>query len=119
VLREFEAPKTQVMALIINSVLGGKLNWTLLVIGAMIAVTLELCGISSLAFAVGVYVPIQYSVPIFLGGLVRWALDAWMSRSTAPAPTGDSALDAEARAQAEVEAIAKTESSPGVLMASG
>ncbi len=107
------------MALIINSVLGGKLNWTLLVIGAMIAVTLELCGISSLAFAVGVYVPIQYSVPIFLGGLVRWGLDALASRIALPASTGDVALDAEARARAEVAAIARTESSPGVLMASG
>jgi uncharacterized oligopeptide transporter (OPT) family protein len=119
VSREFEAPKTQVMALIINSVLGGKLNWTLLVIGAMIALTLELCGISSLAFAVGVYVPIQYSVPVFLGGLVRWGLDAYLSRPMAPAPTGDALQDAEARASAEVEAIARTESSPGVLMASG
>ncbi|HWY86002.1 MAG TPA: oligopeptide transporter, OPT family [Gemmataceae bacterium] len=119
VSREFEAPKTQVMALIINSVLGGKLNWTLLVIGAMIAVTLELCGISSLAFAVGVYVPIQYSVPVFLGGLVRWGLDAFTSRVTVPPATGDAGLDAAARAQAEVEAIARTESSPGVLMASG
>ncbi len=117
--REFEAPKTQVMALIINSVLGGTLNWTLLVIGAMIAITLELCGISSLAFAVGVYVPIQYSVPVFIGGLVRWLLDAWTSRSSAPPATGNTALDAEARAKAEIEAIAKTESSPGVLMASG
>ncbi len=117
--REFEAPKTQVMALIINSVLGGTLNWTLLVIGAMIAITLELCGISSLAFAVGVYVPIQYSVPVFLGGLVRWLLDAWTARSSVPVATGNAALDAEARAKAEIEAIAKTESSPGVLMASG
>jgi OPT oligopeptide transporter protein len=99
--------------------LGGKLNWTLLVIGAMIAVTLELCGISSLAFAVGVYVPIRYSVPIFLGGLVRWALDALASRIAIPASTGNAAEDAEARARAEVAAIARTESSPGVLMASG
>jgi putative OPT family oligopeptide transporter len=117
--RQFEAPKTQVMALIINSVLGGKLNWTLLVIGAMIALTLELCGISSLAFAVGVYVPIQFSVPIFLGGLVRWGVDRVLSRAVIPPSTGDPVADAEARAQAEIDAIARTESSPGVLLASG
>jgi putative OPT family oligopeptide transporter len=117
VSREFEAPKTQVMALIINSVLGGTLNWTLLAIGAMIAITLELCGISSLAFAVGVYVPIQYSTPIFLGGLVRWGIDAYTSRKESQRI--EAIRDPEERAQAEVDALAKTESSSGILLASG
>ena len=35
---------------------------------------------SSLAFAVGIYIPMQYSTPIFLGGLVRWAVDRWTAR---------------------------------------
>jgi uncharacterized oligopeptide transporter (OPT) family protein len=72
VKREFDAPKTQVMGLIINGVLKGDLNWSMVGIGAMIAIFLELCGVSSLAFAVGVYVPIQYSAPIFVGGIIRW-----------------------------------------------
>src|SRR5260370_12426435 len=69
--REFPAPKTQVMGLIINGVLKQDLNWSMGAIGAFVANTLELCGISSLAFAVGVYVPIQYSTPIFIGGTLR------------------------------------------------
>src|SRR5262249_41368129 len=87
-------------------------------IGAMIAVTLELCGVSALAFAVGVYVPIQNSVPIFLGGIVRWWVDKHLTQQ-AEAEAGDVANDAEARARAEIEAIRKSETSPGVLLSAG
>jgi putative OPT family oligopeptide transporter len=114
----FPAPKTRVMTIIIEGVLSQKLNWSLVLIGALIAVTLELCGVSSLAFAVGVYVPIQYSVPIFMGGLIRWGVDAYQARSTL-ASMDAAGSDAEARARAEIEAIRKSETSPGVLLASG
>lgn len=114
--RDMECPKTQVMGIIINGVLQGKLNWTMILIGALIAVTLELCGISSLAFAVGVYVDIKFSVPVFIGGLIRLALDRWKARSVAAATVGTSA---EARAKAEIQAIKESETSPGVLLASG
>lgn len=114
---KFDAPKTQVMGLIINGVLKRDLNWSMVLIGAMIAITLELCGVSSLAFAVGVYVPIQYSTPIFLGGILRWAVDKWFT--SAPRAMPSDSGDAAAAAQAEVTAIAKTETSPGVLLASG
>jgi uncharacterized oligopeptide transporter (OPT) family protein len=114
----FDAPKTQVMKIIIDGVLTQKLNWSLVLIGALIAVTMELCGVSALAFAVGVYVPIQYSVPIFIGGLVRWGVEAYQARQSAAsiAAAGD---DPEARARAEIEAFRKSETSPGVLLASG
>src|SRR5262249_47013971 len=49
-LTRFDAPKTQVMKIVIDGVLAQKLNWSLVLIGAMIAITLELCGVSSLAF---------------------------------------------------------------------
>ncbi len=77
---KFKAPKTQVMGIIINGLLQNNLNWALVLIGAFIAIMLELCGISSLAFAVGVYIPMQYSTPIFLGGLVRWFVDGHSAR---------------------------------------
>src|SRR5205807_2504982 len=114
----FDAPKTQVMKIIIDGVLARKLNWSLVLIGAMIAITLELCGVSSLAFAVGVYVPIQFSTPIFIGGLLRWAVEQYQARASQAsiAAAGD---DPEARARAEIEAIRKSETSPGVLLASG
>jgi putative OPT family oligopeptide transporter len=116
--REFDAPKTQVMGIIINGVLKGDLNWSMVAIGGMIAVLLELCGVSSLAFAVGVYVPIQFSVPIFFGGILRWAIDAWQARRSA-ADVEAAGDDPEARARAEIEAIRKSETSPGVLLSSG
>jgi putative OPT family oligopeptide transporter len=114
----FPAPKTKIMQIIIDGVLTLKLNWSLVLIGAMIAVTLELCGVSSLAFAVGLYVPIQYSVPIFTGGILRWGVDWYQARQSAAQmhAAGD---DPEARARAEIEAIRKSETSPGVLLASG
>lgn len=110
---KFGAPKTQVMGLIIQGVLGGEINWTLVLIGAMISLTLEMCGVSSLAFAVGVYVPMSATMPIFIGGLARWVADR-AHRVHLP----EGATEAEKQA-AEVEKIAKTESSPGVLWASG
>lgn len=117
-LTRFDAPKTRVMQIIIDGVLTLKLNWSLVLIGTMIAITLELCGVSSLAFAVGLYVPIQYSSPIFIGGIVRWLVDQYLigSAKVEPLP-GESA--AETAARAEVEAIKRTETSPGVLLASG
>jgi uncharacterized oligopeptide transporter (OPT) family protein len=117
-LTRFDAPKTQVMRIIIDGVLTQKLNWSLVLIGAMIAVTLELCGVSSLAFAVGVYVPIQFSVPIFIGGILRWCIDKYLA-ATARVERLPQESDDEYRARAEVEAIRRTETSPGVLLASG
>ncbi len=117
VLFKFPAPKTEVMGIIINGLLNQNLKWTLILIGAFVAVTLELCGVSSLAFAVGLYVPMQYSVPIFLGGLVRSGVDGWNARRD-HAELAAAKTEAE-RAEAEVKAIARSETSPGVLFASG
>ena len=114
---KFQAPKTQVMGIIINGLLGRNLNWTLILIGAFIAVTLELCGVSSLAFAVGLYIPMQYSTPIFLGGIVRWGVDTWIARRSHAQITATST--AEEKAEAEVRAIAESETSPAMLLASG
>ncbi len=75
VTNKLQAPKTRLMALIIEGILGGKLPWELVILGALIAIVLELAGVPSLPFAVGVYLPIQTSMPIFIGGMVRWAAD--------------------------------------------
>ena len=69
------APKAQLMALIIDGIFSGELPWALVLIGALIAVVLELSGVPSLPFAVGVYMPITASVPIFFGGAIRWLVD--------------------------------------------
>jgi putative OPT family oligopeptide transporter len=69
---KFEAPKAQLMALIIDGILDEKLPWALVLFGVFIALCLELAGIEALPFAVGLYLPLSASTPIFAGGLVRW-----------------------------------------------
>jgi putative OPT family oligopeptide transporter len=72
------APQATLMATIIEGLLSQNLPWGLVLVGVFISVTLELCGIHSLSFAVGAYLPIATTAPIFVGGLVRW----WVERST-------------------------------------
>ena len=104
---KFSAPKATLMSYIIKGILSQQLPWTLVILGAMIAVVLELCGIKSLPFAVGVYLPISSSTPIFIGGVVRWLTDRTLKRSTR-----DQELTPEQLQSA-------SDQSPGVLMASG
>ena len=59
------------MSTIIKGLLSQNLPWGLVLVGVFISVTLELCGIHSLSFAVGSYLPIATTAPIFAGGLVR------------------------------------------------
>ena len=79
------------MATLIKGLLSQNLPWGLVLVGVFIAVTLELCGIHSLSFAVGAYLPIATTAPIFLGGLVRW----WVERKTGE--TSESDLELRAR----------------------
>ncbi len=94
---KFDAPKAQLFALIIDGTLGGNLPWGLVLIGVFIAIILELLGVASLPFAVGLYLPISTSGGIFVGGAVRWLVDR--------------------KRRGESESAA--EFSPGMLMASG
>jgi putative OPT family oligopeptide transporter len=94
----FAAPQPQLFALLIEGILGGKLEWGLVILGVLIAVTLELAGVSALPFAVGMYLPLSASSPIFVGGLLRWLSD---------------------RARGVSSSEAETETSPGVLLSSG
>lgn len=77
----YEAPKTVLMQLIIDGILDRRLPWGLVLLGVLIAVTLELSGVASLPFAVGVYLPLSASTPIFVGGIVRYLADKWKGRS--------------------------------------
>lgn len=84
-IQRFDAPKTRLMALIIDGILNRQLPWELVLVGALIAITLELAGVASLPFAVGVYLPIDASMPIFVGGSVRWLVDKITRRDPADA----------------------------------
>jgi putative OPT family oligopeptide transporter len=72
------APQATLMSTIIRGLLNQNLPWGLVLVGVFLSVTLELCGIHSLSFAVGSYLPIATTAPIFAGGLVRW----WVERRT-------------------------------------
>ncbi|MDT7687292.1 MAG: hypothetical protein QOJ70_598 [Acidobacteriota bacterium] len=106
-VEKFGAPKATLMSYIIKGILNRELPWGLVLLGVMIAVVLEMAGIPSLAFAVGVYLPLSSSSPIFVGGAVRWAVDKYLRRRLAH------------RNLTEDELVAEGDKSPGVLMASG
>ncbi len=72
---ELPAPQASLMKLIVEGVMGGNLPWALVFTGVFIAVAVELLGIPVLPFAIGVYLPVQLSACIMVGGIVRLALD--------------------------------------------
>ncbi|HTO97959.1 MAG TPA: oligopeptide transporter, OPT family [Myxococcales bacterium] len=95
---KFSAPKPVLMSFIIEGIMSQRLPWGLVLIGVFISVVLELCGLSSLAFAVGVYLPLSTSTPIMAGGIVRYIADKTVKRRLSGT---------------------EAESGPGVLFASG
>jgi len=94
------APQARLMATVINGILTRKLPWGLVLIGVFLVIAVELLGIRSLPFAVGAYLPIGTTLPIFVGGGVRLLVDLAAKRN------GDAAE-------------AESEISPGSLYASG
>src|SRR6266446_7375561 len=104
---KFTAPKATLMSYIIKGILSRELPWGLVLLGVMISIVLELGGIPSLAFAVGVYLPISTSSPIFVGGAVRWVVDKYLRKKP------------EHQKLTEEQMAAETDKSPGVLLASG
>jgi putative OPT family oligopeptide transporter len=104
---KFDAPKATLMSYIIKGILNRQLPWGLVLLGVMIAIVLEMSGIPSLAFAVGVYLPLSSSSPIFIGGLVRRLVDRRIRRKHA------------GEGLTEEQLVAEGDRSPGVLLASG
>jgi putative OPT family oligopeptide transporter len=75
------APQARLMATVINGILSRKLPWGLVLLGVSLVVAVELLGIRSLTFAVGAYLPIGTTLPIFIGGMVRWFVDRAAERA--------------------------------------
>ncbi|MCA0387534.1 MAG: oligopeptide transporter, OPT family [Bacteroidetes bacterium] len=69
------APQATLMATVIKGLLSQDLPWGLVVTGMGISAVLELAGVRSLPFAVGAYLPLSTTAPIFLGGLVKWFVE--------------------------------------------
>ena len=106
-VQKFKAPKATLVSYIIKGILGGELPWGLVLLGVFIAIVLELSGVSALAFAVGVYLPISTSAPVFVGGMVRWLVDRYTRQKHAGAQ------------MTEDELVAEGDKSNGVLLSSG
>jgi putative OPT family oligopeptide transporter len=94
------APQARLMATVISGILSRKLPWGLVLLGVSIVFTIELLGIRSLAFAVGAYLSIGTTLAIFVGGVMRWMVDAAVKK-------------------AGRDADAEGDVSPGSLFASG
>ncbi|MGI5963939.1 MAG: OPT family oligopeptide transporter [Lawsonibacter sp.] len=69
------APQAMLMKMIVEGVMGGNLPWNLVFAGVFIAIVVEVLGIPVLPFAIGLYLPIYLSVPMMLGGALRWFLE--------------------------------------------
>ncbi|MBC3935032.1 OPT family oligopeptide transporter [Undibacterium rugosum] len=106
-VKKYDAPKAVLMSYIIKGILDQQLPWTLVLFGVMIALVLEMAGIPSLAFAVGVYLPLSSSAPLFVGGMIRWLVDRRNSK-----------LD-QYKDLNEEEMQAAGDRSSGVLLSSG
>ncbi|WP_199648787.1 oligopeptide transporter, OPT family [Pseudoflavonifractor sp. AF19-9AC] len=72
---DLPAPQAVLMKMIVEGVMGGNLPWNLVFVGVFIALVVEVLGIPVLPFAIGLYLPIYLSVPMVLGGLLRWYLE--------------------------------------------
>lgn len=72
---ELPAPQASLMKLVVEGVMGGSLPWGLVLSGVGIAVAIEILGLPILPIAIGLYLPIYLSAPIFAGGVIRWFLE--------------------------------------------
>ena len=72
---KFPAPQATLMATLIKGILSFNLDWQFVFVGVALAVVMELCGVNSLSFAVGAYLPLSTTLPIFCGGALRGIVD--------------------------------------------
>jgi OPT family oligopeptide transporter len=98
---KYPAPQATLMATLIRGLLAHNLDWQFVMVGVALAATVELCGVGALSFAVGAYLPLSTTSPIFIGGLVR------------------AFADRAARKRGEATAAHEAELGPGNLFATG
>ncbi len=91
---KFPAPQGTLMATLIKGMLSFNLDWNFVLIGVCLSMTMELCGVNSLNFAVGAYLPISTTLPIFVGGCVRKIVDMRTKKTNAAHSHADDELGA-------------------------
>lgn len=86
------APQAMLMATVIKGLLSQNLPWGLVIAGMGLSAVVELCGVSSLAFAVGAYLPLSTTSPIFAGGLIKLIADKITKRKEEESEVSSGAL---------------------------
>ncbi len=89
---QLPAPQATLMATVIKGLLSQNLPWGLVLVGMGIAAVMELSGVRSLPFAVGAYLPLSVSSPIFIGGLVKLVIDKIKKTDESESDIGPGAL---------------------------
>jgi len=74
-IEPYSAPQATLMATLAKGILSFNLDWQFVMVGVFIAVMIELCGIKALAFAIGLYLPLSTTLPIFIGGAIKGIID--------------------------------------------
>ena len=72
---KYPAPQGTLMATLIKGILSFNLDWQFVLVGVFIAIVMELCGIKALSFAIGIYLPLSTTLPIFIGGAIRGVVE--------------------------------------------
>ncbi len=85
----FSAPQATLMATLIKGIQSQNLDWQFVLVGVCIAVVLELCGVKALSFAVGTYLPLSTTLPIFAGGFIKGLADRKAGKNGANAEEED------------------------------
>ncbi|MHA4843774.1 OPT family oligopeptide transporter [Flavitalea antarctica] len=80
---KYPAPQATLMATLIKGILSQNLDWQYVFVGVFVAVVMELCGIKSLSFAVGAYLPLSTTLPIFVGGAIKGLVDSRKAKQQA------------------------------------
>jgi OPT family oligopeptide transporter len=89
----YSAPQATLMATLIKGIQSRSLDWNFVMAGAFLALVVELCGTRSLSFAIGVYLPLSTTLPIFLGGAIRGMVDIVKKRRKAAVKEGEEDLE--------------------------
>jgi len=78
---KYPAPQGTLMATLVKGILSFNLDWQFVLVGVFIAIVMELCGIKALSFAIGIYLPLSTTLPIFIGGAIR-GIAEWRNKKT-------------------------------------
>lgn len=82
------APQATLMRMIVEGVMDGNLPWTLVFIGVFLAIVVEILGVAVLPVAIGLYLPLELSATIMIGGLIRYFVDKKRTSEDGEAGTG-------------------------------